>query len=153
MRSSCEASATNSRWRASAPSVSARASPSEASMASSVWASSATSSSASVAGIFSVGSRDCSIRRAAAVSSVIGSMARRATARPASRASRAPPRTPKARKTLTRLAVSWTSEIGFAYWSDHGSPLTSTWRVSTRQPSISAVRASGGPKSGAVGLA
>ena len=68
VRSSCEASATNSRWRASAPSVSARASPSDASIASSVWASSATSSSASVCGIFSDGSRVCSIRRAAAAS-------------------------------------------------------------------------------------
>ena len=51
VRSSCEASATNSRWRASAASVSARASSSACSISSSVVASSATSSSASGRGM------------------------------------------------------------------------------------------------------
>jgi hypothetical protein len=50
------------------------------------------------------------------------------------------------------LAVSCTSEIGRAYWSDHGSLSTMTVRVSTRQPSISAVRVRGGPKSGALAV-
>ena len=110
MRSSCEASATNSRWRTSAPSVSVRASLSAASIDSSVRPSSATSSSASERGIVTDGLRERSTSRAAAVSSVIGSIARRAVARPASSASRAPPSTPKARNTFTRLAVACTSE-------------------------------------------
>ena len=57
VRSSCEASATNSRWRTSAASVSARASSSACSIESSVVASSATSSSASGRGMRRAGSR------------------------------------------------------------------------------------------------
>jgi hypothetical protein len=88
--------------------------------------------------------------RAAAVSSVIGSIARRAVARPASRASSAPPSTPNARNTFTRLAVFCTSEIGRAYWIHQRSPgITITRRFSTRQPLVSNERGKGTPKSGA----
>ena len=105
VRSSCEASATNSRWRSSAASVSVRASSSACSIDSSVVASSATSSSASGRGIVSDGLRVRSISRAASVSSAIGSIARRAVARPASSASAAPPSTPRPRNSFTRLTV------------------------------------------------
>ncbi len=57
VRSSCEASATNSRWRASDDSVSPRAALSSRSISSSVWARSATSSLASEAGSLTSGSR------------------------------------------------------------------------------------------------
>ena len=120
VRSSCEASATNSRWRASVASVSVRASPSAASIDSSVRASSATSSSESGRGIRTAGSRERSTSRAAAVSSAIGSIARRAVARPASSASRPPPSTPKARNTFTRLAVACTLDSRCAYWITSG---------------------------------
>ena len=118
VRSSCEASATNSRWRASVASVSrarlverVRASPRACA------ASSATSSSASGRGMRSDGSRVRSISRAASVSSAIGSIARRAVARPASSASAAPPSTPRPRNSFTRLAVACTSESRRAYWT------------------------------------
>ena len=117
MRSSCEASATNSRWRASAASVSVRDSSSACSIDSSVVASSATSSSASGRGIVRPALRVRSISRAAAVSSAIGSIARRAVASPASRASAAPPSTPSPRNSFTRLAVDATSEIRRPYWT------------------------------------
>ena len=110
MRSSCEASATNSRWRASVASVSPRAASSACSMLSSVSASSETSSSDSGCGIVSEGSRVRAIARAASVSRVIGAMARVAVARPASSASAAPPSTPSPRKTRTRFAVA--SDVG-----------------------------------------
>ena len=62
-----------------------------------------------------------STRRAASVSSVIGAIARRAVARPASSASAVPPRTPRPRKTLDaprgRLARRTSRR---AYW-------TSSW--------------------------
>ena len=99
----------------------ARASPSAASIDSSVRASSATSSSDSGRGIRTVGSRERSTSRAAAVSSAIGSIARRAVARPASSASSEPPSTPKARNTFTRFAVACTSESRRAYWMITGS--------------------------------
>ena len=57
------------------------------------------------AGSCSAGSRVRSISRAASVSSAIGSIARRAVARPASSASAAPPSTPRPRNSFTRLAV------------------------------------------------
>ena len=56
-------------------------------------------------------------RRAASVSSAIGDIARRAVARPASRASAAPPSTPSARNTRTRATVALTSDSRRAYWT------------------------------------
>ena len=116
VRSSCEASATNSRWRCSAASVSARALSSESSMPSKVRASSATSSSDWGCGMRCEGSRVRAMERATAVSRVIGAIARVAVERPASSASAAPPSTPRPRKTLTRLAVACTSDSRRAYW-------------------------------------
>ena len=84
VRSSCEASATNSRWACTICSVSERAASSWRSMSSSVRASSATSSSVSGIGIRREGSRVVATSRAAAVSEAIGRIARPATARPAS---------------------------------------------------------------------
>jgi hypothetical protein len=115
VRSSCEASATNSRWRTSAASVSVRASSSACNIDSSVSESSATSSSAWGRGMMPAGSRVRAISRAASVSSAIGSIARRAVARPASSASAVPPSTPSPRKSFTRLAVARTSEIRRPY--------------------------------------
>ena len=66
VRSSCEASATNARWRASVASVSLRAALSSWSMSSNVWARSATSSLA-----LRLGQRDVGVARA-------GHLARRA---------------------------------------------------------------------------
>ena len=83
VRSSCEASATKRRWRASIVSVSPRAASSSRSMPSSVRASSATSSSASGWGMRREGSRVRAISAAAAVRSAIGAIARRAIAMPA----------------------------------------------------------------------
>ncbi len=65
VRSSCEASATNSRWRASDDSVSPRAALSSRSMSSRVWARSATSSLASEAGSVTSGLRVRATSRAA----------------------------------------------------------------------------------------
>ena len=109
VRSSCDASATNSRWRTRVASVSERAPSSAWSIPSSVRASSATSSSASGCGIRREGSRVRSIVRAVSVSSAIGVIARRAVATPASSASIVPPTTPSPRKKRTRLAVASTS--------------------------------------------
>ena len=83
VRSSCEASATNARWRSSVASVSSRAAESESSIPRSVRESSATSSSAVGSGSVRLGSRVRSISAAAAVSSAIGVIARRATSAPA----------------------------------------------------------------------
>ena len=101
VRSSCEASATNSRWRASVASVSARASSS----ACEHRLQRARQLGDLVLGLRArdrarAGSRVRSISRAASVSSAIGAIARRAVARPASSASAAPPSTPRPRKTL-----------------------------------------------------
>ena len=68
VRSSCEASATNWRWRASIASVSSRAASSSRSMPSSVRASSATSSSAGGWGMPREGSRVRAISAAVEVS-------------------------------------------------------------------------------------
>ena len=104
------------------------------------------------AGCVSDGSRVRSISRAAAVSSAIGSIARRAVARPASSASAAPPSTPRPRNSFTRLAVALTSEIRRAYWTRTAvgpePGIRRTSRVSTRQPSISAVLRIGRPEVG-----
>ena len=147
VRSSCEASATNSRWRASAPSVSARAL---------VERREHRVQRAGQLGHLVLGlgvgqlqrgvARALDLARAAAVSSAIGSIARRAVARPASSASSAPPSTPKARNTFTRLAVSWMSETSARVLDEPrpASPMTGTRRVSTRQPSISPCAAYGG---------
>ena len=61
------------------------------------------------------GSRERSTWRAAAVSSAIGSIARRAVARPASRASSGAAEHAEARNTFTRLAVASTSDSRRAY--------------------------------------
>ena len=65
VRSSCEASATNSRWRAGRPRSPTRAAPSSPSMSSSVWARSATSSLAEGLGRVVAGSRVRATSRAA----------------------------------------------------------------------------------------
>ena len=96
-------------------------------------ASSATSSSASGWGMVSDASRVRSISRAASVSSVIGAIARRAVARPASSASSAPPSTPKAEEHAH--AVGGRLDVGdrrarTARRSGPGQPTTSTRRAS-----------------------
>ena len=106
VRSSCEASATNSRWRSNARSRSARASSSASSIPSIVRASSPTSSSAAGTGIRREGSRVAVISRARAVRRAIGRIARSATASPASSASTVPPSTPAARKSQSRPMLS-----------------------------------------------
>ena len=107
VRSSCEASATNSRWRASVASVSARASSS----ACEHRLQRPRQLGDLVLGLRAAGSarrdRACARSRArSSVSSAIGSIARRAVARPASSASAAPPSTPRPRNSFTRLAVA-----------------------------------------------
>ena len=82
VRSSCEASATKSRWRSSAASLSPRAALSSLSMSSRVWARSDTSSLARGLGSVTSGSRVRATSRAARVSPAIGRMARRATNSP-----------------------------------------------------------------------
>ena len=116
VRSSCEASATNARWRTSIASVSPRAWSSDLSMPSRVRASSATSSSAAGWGTRRLGSRVRSISRATDVSWAMGLIARREMARPARRASPAPPRIPSARKNRTLSIVCSMSDSGRAYW-------------------------------------
>ena len=80
VRSSCEASATNSRCACIICSVSERAASSSRSICSSVRASSPTSSSVSGSGMRCEGSRVVAISRAVAVSAAIGRIARPATA-------------------------------------------------------------------------
>ena len=105
VRSSCEASATNSRWRSIAASRSARAASSERSISSRVRASSAISSSASGWGMCGTGrgcARSRGRRRSARRSARI---ARLATSSPASSASRVPPSTPSSEEAA-RVARS-----------------------------------------------
>ena len=54
---------------------------------------------------------------------------------------------------MTRLAVSWTSEIGRAYWSAHGSPQPADrHRAGLDAPAVDlGVRAARGPEVGSVG--
>ena len=116
VRSSCEASATNSRWRVSAASVSVRAASSSPSMSSSVCARSETSSFAVGFGSATCGSRVRATSRAVRVRSAIGRIARRATASPARNASPVPPRMPSTRNTFSFAIVVRTLDCGFAYW-------------------------------------
>ncbi len=115
VRSSCEASATNSRWRASVASVSPRAALSSRSMSSKVRARSATSSLALGLGSLMSGSRVRATSRAARVRPAIGRIARWATCRPATKASSVPPSTPKARNRRIRLIVVAVVSCGLAY--------------------------------------
>jgi hypothetical protein len=117
VRSSCDASATNSRWRRSIASCSSRDAASAMSIPSSVRASSVISSSAGPgSGRLLPGSRVRSISRAATVSSEMGVIARLAIIRPASSASPAPPTTPLTRNRRTRRTVASTSPILRPYW-------------------------------------
>ena len=117
VRSSCEASATNSRCLRIACSRSSRAESSERSICSSVRASSPTSSSALGSGIRREGSRVAAISRAVAVSETIGRIARSAIARPARLASSVPPSTPAAMNSHSRSIVDSTSSRLRAYWT------------------------------------
>ena len=163
VRSSCEASATKSRWRSSAASLSPRAAESSRSMSSSVWARSETSSLACGLGSVTSGSRVLATSRAARVSPAIGRIARRATNSPPAKASNVPPPTPKARKTRTLFTVRSTLPSGLAYWTyatgsntGRGSGLkepselsagATSWRETTRR-SPEWARPSPGPTSG-----
>ena len=118
--SSCEASATNSRWRSSDCSRSEWASSSAWSIPSIVRASSPTSSSVSGTGMRLEGSRVLVIWRARPVSALIGRIARSATASPASSASSVPPSTPAPRKNQSLATVSLTPPSGRAYWTKAG---------------------------------
>ena len=149
MRSSCEASATNWRWRASVASVSPRASLSAKSMLSIVIASSDTSSLDSGCGIVSDGSRVRVIARAVSVSRVIGAIARVAVASPASSASAAPPSTPRPRNSRTRSCRASTSEIRRAYWTENVPTLVASGRDSIRYFPNSSVSVRGGGRYGA----
>ena len=117
VRSSCDASATNFRCRASVASVSPRAALSSPSMSSKVCARSETSSLARDFGSVMSGSRVRATSRAARVSPAIGRIARFATSRPPRKASSVPPRTPRPRKSRTRFTVFWMLRSGFAYWT------------------------------------
>ena len=117
VRSSCEASATKSRWACIACSRSVRASSSARSIWSSVAASSPTSSSATGRGTRREGSRVAAISRAAPVRAAIGRIARRATTNPATAASTVPTSTPVARKSHMRSIVESRSLRLRAYWT------------------------------------
>ena len=117
VRSSCEASATNSRCFFIAASRSVRAASSERSICSSVRASSPTSSSAFGAGMWREGSPVSAILRAVAVSEETGRIARPAIARPARLASRVPARTPAAMKSQRRSMVESTWARLRPYWT------------------------------------
>ena len=117
VRSSCEASATNSRWRFSAASRSARAASSERSISSSVLASSPTSSSTRGCGMWLEGSPVSAIVRAVAVSEAIGRIARRAIATPARLASRVAPSTPAAIRSQSRPTVESMCCSSRPYWT------------------------------------
>ena len=98
VRSSWEASATNSRWRSNACSRAERSESRASSIPSIVRASSPTSSSADWTGIRREGSRVAVMSRARAVRLAIGFIARSATASPANSASSVPTATPASRK-------------------------------------------------------
>jgi hypothetical protein len=138
VRSSCEASATKRRWRASVDSVSARAASSSRNMPCRVRASSATSSSAGGTGTLREGSRVRAISAALLVSVAIGAIARRAIAMPASSASPLPASTPSRRNSSTRLTVASVADTSRPYWmisrptGSPSSPSTYTRRLSTR---------------------
>ncbi len=117
VRSSCEASATNSRCFRIAASRSERAASSERSISSRVSASSPTSSSVLGTGMLREGSPVSLISRAVAVSEEIGRIARPAIASPARAARRVAPRTPAAMKSQRRSIVEsmWCSSR--PYWT------------------------------------
>ena len=117
VRSSCEASATNSRWRRRADSRSERAASSESSICSSVRASSPTSSSARGCGMWLEGSPVSAISRAVAVSEEIGRIARRAIATPARLASTVAPITPAAISSQSRPTVESMCCSSRPYWT------------------------------------
>ena len=102
------------------------------------------------------GSRVRSIARASDVMRAIGRIARRATARPASRARAVPPSTPKSSRKRTRSTVWRRSDSGRAYWATakparRPSIVTGTSRDSTRWPLISSGALRGKPRSGLAG--
>ena len=153
VRSSCEASATNSRWRASAASVS---------RARLVERVEHRLERARELGDLVLGLRAAACRRTGRACA--RSRARRRSAprsapwrgarwrgRPAARAA-PPPSTPKARNTRTRLTVACTSESRRAYWMTAiaGSRSSST-RPRLDPPAVDVDRRprSSGPKSGA----
>ena len=117
VRSSCEASATNSRCFRIAASRSERAASSERSISSRVSASSPTSSSVLGCRHVAGGVAGVAISRAVAVSEEIGRIARPAIASPARAASRVAPRTPAAMKSQSRSIVEsmWCSSR--PYWT------------------------------------
>ena len=141
VRSSCEASATNSRWRASVASVSARASSS---------ACEHRLQRARQLGDLVVGlgvrdphatGRACA--RSRARRGQLGDRLHRAARgrQAGEQRQRGAAEHAEGRGTrFTRLAVAWTSESSRAYWSDHASAVADDRHrraVSTRQPSIS----------------
>ena len=117
VRSSCEASATNSRWACTICWVSDLAASSWRSISSRVVVSSAISSSLLGRGSRREGSRVVAISLAAAVSAAIGLIARPATARPARVARIVPPITPRPRNSHSRSTVASTSLRSRAYWT------------------------------------
>ena len=117
VRSSCEASATNSRCFCIAASRSARAASSERSICSRVRASSPTSSSTFGSGMWLEGSPVSAISRAVAVSEEIGRIAAPAIASPARLASSVPPRMPAAMKSQRRSIVESMWSTLRPYWT------------------------------------
>ena len=116
VRSSCEASATNSRCFFIAASRSARAASRERSICSRVRASSPTSSDTCGSGMWLEGSPVSAICRAVAVRAEIGRIARAAIATPARIASRVPPRMPAAMKSQSRSTVESRWVMLRPYW-------------------------------------
>ena len=117
VRSSCEASATNSRWRCSAL-LGLRARRVERVEHAVERARELGDLVVGlVVGMRRAGSRVRSILRAVAVSAAIGAIARVATTGPASSARPAPLSTPMMRNRRTRLTVASTSASGRAYWT------------------------------------
>ena len=112
VRSSCEASATNWRWRDSAASVSACALSSAWSIPASVRESSATSSLATGAGKLRLGSRVRAISAAVEVSWAIGAIARLAIMTPNSSESAAPASTPSTSSSSTRATFPFSGASG-----------------------------------------
>ena len=168
VRSSCEASATNSRWRSSEASVSPRAASSSRSISSRVEARSLTSSLATGRGRRWLGSRVRATSRAARVRPAMGAMARRATAKPARKASPVPPRMPSAKNRCSRLVVASSDARGLAYCTnatapsmglgDRSKPLpprssepANSGRATTRRSPTSLVPSTGGPRLAAPG--
>ena len=117
VRSSCEASATNSTLAVERGLRLAARLVERGEHLASVRARSATSSSAAGIGSRMAGSRVRAIFFAERGQRATGLIARRASASPASSASAVPAITPKKRKPRTCATVCSTCDIGFAYWS------------------------------------